>query len=206
MSSKEPAAATGKKRTRDESAEEPEFEATTAKPDDSSKKAKKRKRAKKVAEAAAYSSIVDGIDEAIGKMDGRLLADFFAKKAKRHDKDLTAVELDDIYVPGMSYPAMFERNGGDQGCLSLAKDRILLQLSFAHPGRDLTVGLENAFLDTSSWQGKRSLENMPSFLKSHSPKKGAVMSTASETNGSPHTIVITLAGLRAADISRWALP
>jgi hypothetical protein len=126
-SPKQPAAATGKKRTRDETAEEPELKATTAKPDESSKKAKKRKRAKKVSEDAAYSSIVDGIDEAIGKMDGRLLADFFAKKAKRHDKDLTAVELDDIFVPG-TCPSeiMFQRKAGDQGCLRLVQLRIWL--------------------------------------------------------------------------------
>jgi protein CMS1 len=42
-----------------------------------------------------------GIDEAIGKMDGRLLADHFMQKAKRHNKQLTAVELSDLSVPGM---------------------------------------------------------------------------------------------------------
>lgn len=42
-----------------------------------------------------------GIDESIGKMDGRLLADYFVQKAKRHNKELTAVELGDLSVPGM---------------------------------------------------------------------------------------------------------
>lgn len=41
------------------------------------------------------------VDEAIGKMDGRLLADHFVQKAKRHNKELTAVELSDLSVPGM---------------------------------------------------------------------------------------------------------
>lgn len=41
-----------------------------------------------------------GIDEAIGKMDGRLLADYFAQKARKLDKELTAVELEDLYVSG----------------------------------------------------------------------------------------------------------
>lgn len=41
------------------------------------------------------------VDEAIGKMDGRLLADHFIQKAKRHNKELTAVELNDLSVPGM---------------------------------------------------------------------------------------------------------
>ncbi|KAE8342899.1 hypothetical protein BDV24DRAFT_162074 [Aspergillus arachidicola] len=44
-----------------------------------------------------------GIDEAIGKMDGRLLADHFMQKAKRHNKELTAVELSDLSVPESSF-------------------------------------------------------------------------------------------------------
>ena len=44
------------------------------------------------------------VDEAIGKMDGRLLADHFVQKAKRHNKEITAVELNDLSVPGMSAP------------------------------------------------------------------------------------------------------
>lgn len=40
------------------------------------------------------------IDESIGKMDGRLLADFFAQKVKRHNKEISAVELSDLSVPG----------------------------------------------------------------------------------------------------------
>jgi protein CMS1 len=42
------------------------------------------------------------VDEAIGKMDGRLLADHFVQKAKRHNKELSAVELSDLSVPGMA--------------------------------------------------------------------------------------------------------
>lgn len=42
----------------------------------------------------------EGIDESIGKMDGRLLADHLAQKARRHFKELTAVELNDLHVPG----------------------------------------------------------------------------------------------------------
>lgn len=44
-----------------------------------------------------------GIDEAIGKMDGRLLADHFVQRAKRHNKELTAVELSDMSVPGKMF-------------------------------------------------------------------------------------------------------
>lgn len=43
----------------------------------------------------------DGIDQSIGKMDGRLLADYFVQRAKKLNKELTAMELEDLSVPGM---------------------------------------------------------------------------------------------------------
>jgi len=49
-----------------------------------------------VSSAAANSHT----DEAIGKMDSRLLADFVAQKAQRHNDNLTSVELSDMYLPG----------------------------------------------------------------------------------------------------------
>ena len=72
----------------------------TAHGDGHSSKKKKDKRAKQTVDDARDSGKRDGIDESIGKMDGRLLADFFAQQAKRHNDDLSAVELNDIYVPG----------------------------------------------------------------------------------------------------------
>ncbi|KAL3472645.1 U3-containing 90S pre-ribosomal complex subunit-domain containing protein [Aspergillus californicus] len=100
-----------------------------------------------------------GSDEAISKMDGRLLADHFVQKAKRHNKELTAVELNDLSVP------------------------------------------DSAFLDTSSFDSSRSLEKLPDFLKAFSPK-GVKLSGSVEQNGTPHTLVIASAGLRAADVVR----
>ncbi|CEL07786.1 hypothetical protein ASPCAL10940 [Aspergillus calidoustus] len=100
-----------------------------------------------------------GTDEAIGKMDGRLLADHFVQKAKRHNKDLTAVELSDLSVP------------------------------------------DSAFLDTSSFDSPRTLDELPDFLKAFSPKD-ANLSDSSEQKGTPHTLVISPAGLRAADVVR----
>ncbi|KAI9376259.1 U3-containing 90S pre-ribosomal complex subunit-domain containing protein [Aspergillus egyptiacus] len=100
-----------------------------------------------------------GLDEAIGKMDGRLLADHFVQKAKRHNKELTAVELNDLSVP------------------------------------------DSAFLDTSSFDSPRTLEKLPDFLKAFSPK-GSNLSDSSEQKGTPHTLVVAAAGLRAADIVR----
>ncbi|KAL4991561.1 U3-containing 90S pre-ribosomal complex subunit-domain containing protein [Aspergillus falconensis] len=99
------------------------------------------------------------VNEAIGKMDGRLLADHFVQKAKRHNKELTAVELNDLSVP------------------------------------------ESAFLDTSSFTSTRTLEKLPDFLRAFSPK-GVKLSDSSEQKGTPHTIVVSPAGLRAADVVR----
>ncbi|GFG06890.1 protein cms1 [Aspergillus udagawae] len=100
------------------------------------------------------------IDESIGKMDGRLLADHFVQKAKRHNKELTAVELGDLSVP------------------------------------------DSAFLDTSSFESPRSLDQLPAFLKAFSPNKGSGLSKASEQKGTPHTLVVCPAALRAADVVR----
>ncbi|KAJ5335326.1 DNA/RNA helicase DEAD/DEAH box type N-terminal [Penicillium brevicompactum] len=127
------------------------------------KKQKKNKNKKKQADDGEQSSRKDGIDESIGKMDGRLLGDYFAQKAKRHEKELSAVELSDLSIP------------------------------------------DSAFLDTSSFTSTRKLEQLPEFLKTFSPK-GADLSKASEKNGTPHTLVISGAALRAADVVRALRP
>jgi protein CMS1 len=45
----------------------------------------------------------NGIDKSIGKMDGSLLGDYFAQRAKKLDKELSAVELSDLSIPGMYF-------------------------------------------------------------------------------------------------------
>ena len=95
---------TKSKRKREQDDEETAPEAAIPAPANAetpSRKRKKRKKAKQPVDDARDAERKDGIDESIGKMDGKLLADYLAQKAKRHNKDLTAVELDDIYVPGM---------------------------------------------------------------------------------------------------------
>lgn len=68
------------------------------------KKRKKNKKNKAQSEQDVKSQDrKSGIDESIGKMDGRLLADYFAQRAQKLDKELSAVELGDLSVPGM-YP------------------------------------------------------------------------------------------------------
>ncbi|KAK0510118.1 hypothetical protein JMJ35_007512 [Cladonia borealis] len=61
-----------------------------------------------------------------------------------------------------------------------------------------------AFRDTSDWDRTRMLKNLPEFLE-HYSSRGAdhkFLSSSLEQAGSPHTIVVTSAGLRAADIAR----
>ncbi|KAI2472309.1 U3-containing 90S pre-ribosomal complex subunit-domain containing protein [Annulohypoxylon bovei var. microspora] len=54
--------------------------------------------------------------------------------------------------------------------------------------------------DTTSFQELRTLENLPNFLEKFvDPKK---LGSAPKENGSPHTLIVTGAGLRAADLVR----
>ncbi len=51
------------------------------------------------------------------------------------------------------------------------------------------------------------LKNLPDFLE-HYSSRGAgheFLSSSAKQAGSPHTIVVTSAGLRAADIARYAI-
>lgn len=80
--------------------------ATASAPGDGqSKRSKKLKKNKKPNSEQDIKSQdrKDGIDESIGKMDGRLLADYFAQRAKKLDKQLSAVELGDLSVPGINH-------------------------------------------------------------------------------------------------------
>lgn len=74
---------------------------------------KKKKNAKKNKKEQSEQDVnrKDGVDESIGKMDGRLLADHFMQKAKKLDKELSAVELSDLSVPG-EYNLILQDNSG----------------------------------------------------------------------------------------------
>lgn len=68
--------------------------------------------------------------------------------------------------------------------------------------RMLTVAFEaNDIRDTASWEMPRSLDNLPVFLEGFSaePEK---LGEAPKPNGSPHTLIVAGAGLRAADLVR----
>ncbi|KAL8798166.1 MAG: hypothetical protein Q9182_006897 [Xanthomendoza sp. 2 TL-2023] len=63
---------------------------------------------------------------------------------------------------------------------------------------------ESAILDTSEWDQERLAQNLPEFLV-HFAQDGGMspdLSLAPKMPGSPHTVVITSAALRAAELSR----
>ncbi len=59
----------------------------------------------------------------------------------------------------------------------------------------------NAIQDTSEFTKDRTLDNLPEYLESFS-EKPEQLEKAPAANGSPHTIVVAGAGLRAADLAR----
>lgn len=62
----------------------------------------------------------------------------------------------------------------------------------------------NAIKDSTSFSLPRSLDNLPAFLEAQveNPKS---LEGAPKENGSPHTIIIAGAGLRAADLVRYVV-
>lgn len=71
----------------------------------------------------------------------------------------------------------------------------------------LTYCVERTFTDTSSWNKPRTLRNLPEYLNQFG-RKGTnqnELSSAPESSGSPHTLVVTAAGLRAAETARYML-
>ncbi|MCJ1421976.1 hypothetical protein MMC32_008343 [Xylographa parallela] len=62
----------------------------------------------------------------------------------------------------------------------------------------------HAVRETGNWQRPRILVNLPEFIEEFSSRRGQFKDLASspEEKGSPHTIVVTAAGLRAANITR----
>ncbi|KAI8675348.1 Protein CMS1 [Fusarium keratoplasticum] len=65
---------------------------------------------------------------------------------------------------------------------------------------DLTVSA-NAIQDTTSWQETRTLDKFPDFLESVSENPEGLKKSPKK-KGSPHTLIVAGAGLRAADIVR----
>ncbi|RGP58764.1 DNA/rna helicase, dead/deah box type [Fusarium sporotrichioides] len=65
---------------------------------------------------------------------------------------------------------------------------------------DMTVSA-NAIQDTTTWQEPRTLDKFPDFLESVTENPELLYKSAKK-KGSPHTLIVAGAGLRAADIVR----
>ncbi|KAL2128886.1 hypothetical protein VTI74DRAFT_8507 [Chaetomium olivicolor] len=59
----------------------------------------------------------------------------------------------------------------------------------------------NAIRDSTSWEKPRNLGNLPEFLEKFA-EEGEKLDEAPKKNGSPHTLIVAGAGLRAADLVR----
>lgn len=70
---------------------------------------------------------------------------------------------------------------------------------------DLQLGAA-PIADTSAYEKDRTLENLPDFLASFCDGGRPQLSAAPSANGAPHTIIVTGAGLRAADLVRALRP
>ena len=148
-------------------------------PEPVSKDIAKRTKSKKVKAVEDGELEIDaGINIVFSHMDSQLLADYVAQRIRRYEGDLSSVELDDKYIPGMC-------------CHYMGRIR-------------LTMFTATAIQDTTPWNMPRSLENLPSFLEKFSGNATKLRS-ASKKNGTPHTIIVAAAGLRAADITRYTI-
>lgn len=139
------------------------------------KKAAKKTKSKKTTEDNELD-VLAGINNAFSHMDNQLLADYIAQRTRKYESDLSSIELEDKYIPGrLSHVGGFVK---------------LIKLS------------GNAIQDTTSWDKPRTLGNLSSFLEKFSGNSTKLWS-ASKKNGAPHTIIVTAAGLRAADTARY---
>ena len=64
---------------------------------------------------------------------------------------------------------------------------------------------ETAWLDSASWEQSRHLENLGKFLERfcRNSNRSAPLAWAPEGPGTPHTIMLTGAALRAANLARY---
>lgn len=150
--------------------------------DNDGKKAKKKKKTfKKKAPKDINDDDLDeklGLNLAIGRMDGQLLVDHVAQRTKRFEPELSTVEREDRYLPGMMTDIRLS------AIITCSKN-----------------SAANAVLDTSSWEEPRTLENLPKFLQKFAETKEK-LNAPPKDKGSPHTIVVAASGLRAADVTR----
>ncbi|RBQ72371.1 hypothetical protein VDGD_02472 [Verticillium dahliae] len=123
-----------------------------------------------------------GLNKSFSVMDNQLLADYLAQKISRFGSDLSSIEVSDLTVSGK---CVHERDGEQ------------------HLGRCKVADTSkaNAIRDTTSWDEPRTAEKLPEFLEKFAEKPER-LSSAPSAKGTPHTIIVAGAGLRAADLVR----
>jgi protein CMS1 len=66
------------------------------------KKAAKKTKSKNAKAAAEDELDVEaGLNNAFSHMDGQLLADYMAQRTRKFESDLSSIELEDKFIPGM---------------------------------------------------------------------------------------------------------
>jgi protein CMS1 len=110
---------------------------------------------------------------AIGRMVPEELVKYVDSRTKQFEPKISEMELEDQRIPGKDYPP--------------ASKMVRLMLVIAEVIRD-----------TTSWEDVRVLDSFADFLEKFADDLKKVPKEA----GSPHTIVVAGAGLRAADITR----
>lgn len=147
---------------------------------------KKKKKKTKVSQDDEALDMELGLNTLFNRMDNQLLADHLAQKLSRFGGDLSSVELSDLTVSG-TYADLNDMRSSpsEQSTLTSCK--------------------ANSIQDTTSWQETRTLDNLPGFLEKFSDGEDS-LKKAPKKKGSPHTLIVAGAGLRAADIVRYGLP
>ena len=123
-----------------------------------------------------------GINTAFSSMDNILISDLFAQKIAKFGGELSSVEVADISISGMF-------------------SQLLEYFSLFFYVSILTKCAGNFVRDTTSWSQDRLKENLPQFLDKFAEDQG-LLGKASKNRGELHTLIVTGAGLRAADIVR----
>lgn len=143
----------------------------------------KPKKSKKRKANAPDDDLLDtelGLNTLFTKMDNQLLADYLVQKLTRFGTELSPVEISDLTISGEF----------------LVWAVVVLVWSLSN------TPLASAIQDATSWQETRTLEKLPGFLEkvTEDPED---LKKAPKKKGSPHTLIVVGAGLRAADVVRY---
>lgn len=145
--------------------------------DGAASQAKKQKKSKYQVDDTLFNMEL-GINESFAVMDNQLLADYLAQKLGRFGSDLSAVELSDLSLSG--------EHSSETG----------------HTYGKTDTQTANAIADTTSWTKTRATEELPEFLEKFAEHPDR-LGKAPSKKGTPHTIIVAGAGLRAANLVRY---